>query len=141
VQNNISSLISWFKWLALGCALTVIVVLLVSWGLYTSERDDDKEQAALVDQQRVERSIESCKAYNVDQSRNRTFSLELIPTMASSFFDETPAEIEELKASEGFAAYEQFVAKSYPYRECSRVCVDAYLSSALEDCPASADPE
>lgn len=124
------------KWLIItALVVSVLVAVLVPTGYYLVDHRQDSRDAAELE----ERRIESCKAHNADQARNREFVVEDKRQMGLTFFGLTQAEIDALAPE--FAEFAAFAAESFPYRACTATCVDAQFDPAVTDCPAPDNPE
>lgn len=116
-------------------SLANILFTVLALGIFVVRADD---AIAKVKLERQQRSQQSCLQYNRDQTRNRDFNLELVPSLAKNFFDSTAEEVAQLVLSPGYSAYREFIVEKFPYRQCTPECVEAYVRKDLADCkPAS----
>lgn len=136
----ISSLEKWFRRLAAAGVLAFCATLLVAIGLFIYQDDAADAKTETLTTVRDERSIGACKQENQQTLRTREFAKEQL-VQVFSIFSRTQLPPEEVRAAreEQFKRYESFVDVSFPYRDCSRDCVIAYLTPEIPDCPTPSD--
>lgn len=136
-QNPILSLKEWMKRLTLGVAIVILALAVAILQQYQAdlqrEKDRDREEARS-EEERIQRSIEACFNYNEDQKNNRVTLTELIPELAMSFFEETPADAQALLDTPGGKEFKEFIAERNPYRQCSAECVIAHTTPDASRC-------
>lgn len=118
-------------------SLVNILFTVVAMGIFLAITNETKDT---VEEERVNRAVESCLQYNRDQTRSRNFSTEQLAVVFRVFLrNRTEAEIQELVDGPEFDRYEDFVITSFPYRQCSTRCVEAHVNPVIKDCVPARD--
>lgn len=132
----IKSLETWFRRLVAAGVVAFCATLLVAIGLYVYQDDASQQKLDTLETIRDERSIGACRQDNIQTRKTREFAHDQLVQVFSIFSRAqiSPEEIIESR-KEQFVKYDAFVNESFPYRDCSKECVIAYLTEA-PDCPA-----
>ena len=125
-------------WVVVGASAASILFTCIVFGLLLKANSDARADD---DNDRIERSIESCLGENREQEGDRVFGREQVPQMATNLFGQTPEEVEEILARPGTEVYNDFIDEQNPFRQCSAECIEAYLDAEIEDCPPAEDVE
>ncbi len=128
-------------WTIVGaCALSVVAVLGALAIFVDQSQQDDQELAAKLEQARLDRGVEACEQENASTQRVRYFKHEQVLFFAENFFNRTPEQVQALIDSEELEVYDDFVAETFPFRDCSYKCVEAYYDEGIPDCTAPDRP-
>lgn len=119
----------------------IVLLLLMLGGVVFVDRHNDsdrraRESASETDRRareeksKIDARVESTRLYNKDQTRNRDFQIQNILTLSSL----SGRDVEVIKNDPKFAQYQDFVNKSYPFRQTSVECVTALFDPDIPDC-------
>ena len=118
------------KILLLAIAVSLAVAILVPLGFKLSI---DSQQAK-ADDDLQERRVESCLAYNTDQTNDRNTAIDGLRQFAIVFLGVTPEEADDELASQHGREFVAYIHRENPFRTCTPACVDAEFDPDIPNC-------
>lgn len=142
-RSNVEQVFAYLKAITVGVVVTTAGLAIVGLLAYRAEQNDD-EQAEKV---RIERAVEACENYNIDQTHDRAALNDMIPRLAlitgvpedqiATRVGDGDTELGQQRLDEDEAR----VAEQNPYRQCSVECVERHTDPNADKCPPAANEE
>jgi hypothetical protein len=142
-RSNTDQIFMFLKAITIGVVVTTSGMLIIGFLAWRAEVEDDKR----TEDARVERAIEACRNYNVDQTNDRAALNDMVPRLAH--LTGLPEDQILIRLGDGDPKLGQErldedaerVATQNPYRQCSIECVERHTNPEAEKCKPAANEE